>query len=142
MSTQIKITDGFKTYDIVNQEGKLLGQFSFNPSDVNIIHRHTEVVKSLQNIEQEMKTKEKEVGLEEAIIAMDAVVYEKVNYLLNSDVAKDFFSIMGPFTPLESGEYFIETVLNVIGRVIESETGTRVKKMENKIKKHTAKYHK
>ena len=63
MSEQIKISDGFKTYDIVNQDGKLLGQFSFNPSDVNIVHRHAEVVKSLQNIAQEMETKKEELGL-------------------------------------------------------------------------------
>lgn len=142
MSEQIKISDGFKTFDIVNQDGKLIGQFSFNPSDVNIVHRHAEVVKSLQNIGQEMEIKKEELGLEEAIRAIDAVVYEKINYLLNSDAAKDFFSIMGPFTPLENGQYFIQTVLDAIGQVIQSETGKRVEKMNAKIKKHTTKYHK
>lgn len=141
MSEQIKISDGFKTYDIVNQDGKLLGQFSFNPSDVNIVHRHAEVVKSLQNISQEMETKKEELGLEEAISAIDAVVYDKINYLLNSDAAKDFFSIMGPFTPLEDGQYFIQTVLDAIGQVIQSETEKRAKKAQNKIKKYTSKYH-
>lgn len=141
MSEQIKISDGFKTYDIVNQDGKLLGQFSFNPSDVNIIYRYEEVVKSLQTIGQEMEEKEKELGLKEALSAMDVIVYEKINYLLNADVAKEFFSIMGPFTPLESGEYFVETVLGAIGHVIEMETGKRTKKMDAKIKKHTSKYH-
>ena len=37
MGNVIKINDGFKTYDIQNQDGKLLGQFSFNPADTNII---------------------------------------------------------------------------------------------------------
>ena len=40
MGNVIKINDGFKTYDIVNQDNKLLGQFSFNPSDTNIIKRY------------------------------------------------------------------------------------------------------
>lgn len=141
MGNVIKINDGYKTYDIVNQDDKLLGQFSFNPSDTNIIHRHAEVVEALEKLELDISAKKDETSLDEAFKAVEAVVYEKINYLLNADVAENFFSIMGPFSPLASGQYFIESVIDAIGQAISAETGARVKKINSKIQKHTSKYH-
>lgn len=141
MGNVIKINDGYKTYDIVNQDDKLLGSFSFNPSDTNIIHRHAEVVEALEKLELDISAKKDETSLDEAFKAVEAVVYEKINYLLNADVAENFFSIMGPFSPLASGQYFIESVIDAIGQAISAETGERVKKINSKIQKHTSKYH-
>lgn len=141
MGNVIKINDGYKTYDIVNQDDKLLGSFSFNPSDTNIIHRHAEVVEALEKLELDISAKKDETSLDEVFKAVEAVVYEKINYLLNADVAENFFSIMGPFSPLASGQYFIESVIDAIGQAISAETGARVKKINSKIQKHTSKYH-
>lgn len=141
MGNVIRINDGYKTYDIVNQDGKLLGQFSFNPSDTNIIHRHAEVVEALEKLEMEISAQEEEKSLDKVFKEIEAVVYEKINYLLNADVADNFFSIMGPFSPLASGQYFIESVIDAIGQAISAETGVRVKKINSKIQKHTSKYH-
>lgn len=141
MANKIVINDGYKTYDIENQDGKLLGQFSFNPSDTNIIHRHAEVVEALEKLELDISAKKDETSLDEAFKAVEAVVYEKINYLLNADIAENFFSIMGPFSPLASGQYFIESVIDAIGQAISAETGARVKKINSKIQKHTSKYH-
>lgn len=141
MGNVIKIDDGFRTYDIVNQDNKLLGSFSFNPSDTNIIHRYTEVVESLEKLEMEIDENADEKNLNDAFKSVEGVVFEKINYLLNSDVADNFFSIMGPFSPLASGQFFIESVLDAIGQAIQSETGARVKKINSKIQKHTSKYH-
>ena len=141
MGNVIKINDGYKTYDIVNQDDKLLGSFSFNPSDTNIIHRYAEVVEALEKLELDISAKKDETSLDEAFKAVEAVVYEKINYLLNADVAENFFSIMGPFSPLASGQYFIESVIDAIGQAISAETGARVKKINSKIQKHTSKYH-
>lgn len=141
MGNVIKINDGFKTYDIVNQDDKLLGQFSFNPSDTNIIHRHAEVVEALEKLELDISAKADEKSLNEVFKEVEAVVYEKINYLLDADVADKFFSIMGPFSPLASGQFYIESVLDAIGQAISAETGERVKKISGKIAKHTSKYH-
>ena len=136
MGNKIVIDDGFKTYDIENQDGKLLGQFSFNPSDTNIVHRHAEVVEALEKLEiPDGKDLVSTLG------EIEKVLYEKINYLLDSDVAESFFSIMGPLSPLANGQFFIETVLDAIGQAIQAETGERVKKINGKIRKHTLKYH-
>lgn len=141
MGNVIKVEDGLKTYDIVNQEGKLLGQFTFNPSDTGIILRHEEVIKDLEKLQLNIPTDDSENSFGKALKELEEVVYEKIDYLVGADVAKTFFSIMGPFSPLASGQYFIETVLNAIGGAIQAETGERVKKVNSKIAKHTAKYH-
>lgn len=141
MSNVIKIDDGFKTFDIVNMEGKLLGQFSFNPSDTNIIKRHKEVIESLEKIFSEIPEDLKEENINDELINVEKIVCEKIDYLLNTEAAEEFFSVMGPFSPLESGQFFVESVINAIGQAISVETGERVKKINSKIKKHTSKYH-
>lgn len=140
MANVIKINDGVKVYDIVNQDGKLLGSFSFNPSDTNILKRHAEVVADLENLNLDEHLS-KEMTTEEVYARLEAIVHEKLNYLLNADVADDFFSIMGAFSPLASGQFFVESVFDAIGQAIQAETGERVKKINNKIQKHTSKYH-
>ena len=137
MANKIIIDDGLKTYDIENKDGQVLGQFSFNPSDTSIIHRYEEVIKDLS----ELSFHEETENLDEELKRVEAVIYEKINYLLNADVAEAFFSIMGALTPLASGQYFIESVLDAIGQAIQIETGERVKKVSSKIAKHTSKYH-
>ena len=141
MAKDIIVDDGLLTYDIKNKQGKILGQFSFNPSDTNIIHRHAEVVEALEKLETEISAMVDKDNLDDSFKAFESIVFEKINYLLNADVAENFFSIMGPFTPLASGQYFIETVIDAIGQAIQAETGERVKKINSKIKKHTSKYH-
>lgn len=141
MAERIIIDDGFKTYEIANKEGKVLGTFSFNPSDTNIIKRHTEVVAALEKLEMQKPEGETEEKWEDTMQEMEKIVFEKIDYLLNAEVSKDFFSIMGPFSPLASGQYFVESVIDAIGQAIQAETGARVKKINSKIKKHTSKYH-
>ena len=137
MANKIIIDDGFKTYDIENNEGKVLGQFSFNPSDTSIIRRHEKVLNDLSNL----SFGDDEENIEEEFKRIEEVIAEKINYLLNSNASEAFFSIMGPLTPLENGQYFIESVLDAIGQAIQIETGERVQKISNKISKHTSKYH-
>lgn len=140
MSEQIKVADGTKTYDLVNQEGKLLGQLTFNPSDTNILERHAEVMKQLRKMEEFSKTV-RNTTVSEDMAELNRIVYEKIDYLLNADVSKTLFSIMGPFSPLANGQFFVENVMDAIAKVIQADTEKQSKKISNKIKKHTAKYH-
>ena len=142
MSEQIKIDSGLKTYDLVNLDGKLLGQLTFNPSDVNIVKRHAEVMRQLEELKKNFNKNVKESSISEDLAELDRIVYEKVDYLLNADVSKTLFSIMGPFSPLASGQFFIENVMDAIGKVIQAESAKKAEKVRQKINKHTAKYHK
>ena len=142
MGNVVTIDDGLKTYDIQNKEGKILGQFSFNPGDTGIVKRYNKALENFEKVFSEIDKIEDDAELEQYIDALDAKVYEFVDSIFDADIASNFFSIMGPFSLLESGSFFVENVLDVIGSVIQSETGERVQKLDKKIKKHTAKYHK
>lgn len=141
MSNQIIIDDGFKTYELVNKEKKVLGVIAFNPSDVNIVHRYKKVVEELEKIDVNVKAEGDTEETIEAIRQADEIAYEKINYLANADVAKTLFSIMGPYSIMPSGQSFVEYIMEVIANIITQETGVRVKKMNKRIQKHTSKYH-
>ena len=136
---EVIVDSGLCTYDIKDKEGRLLGQFTFNPSDTDIVKRHEKVVSAFEKMEiPDMNGNNLAKGLEK----IDSFIYEQINYLLDSkEVAESFFSIMGPLSPLASGQFFVESVLDAIGQAIQMETGERVKKISGKIRKHTSKYH-
>ena len=60
----------------------------------------------------------------------------------STDSKESFFSILGPFSPLASGKLFFEEVVDAIGRVIETETEHRAKKVRTRMNKYVAKYRK
>lgn len=140
MSNKIVVNSGFKTYDLVNEKDEFLGQISFNPSDTDITQRYKKVVEELEKMDVDAKEGEEPEDFIETIRQLNEIVYEKVNYLVNADIAETFFSIMGPFSLMPSGQYFVEYVIEVIGNIIAQETGARVKKMNKRIQKHTDKY--
>lgn len=134
-SNDIVIDDGSKVYNIKNKQGKMLGRFEFRPSDTNIVKRYEEVVdffnsfKLPEDTDESMETAEKELK-------------EKMSYLIGADADESFFSIMGPFSALASGELFIENVLGAIANVIEREMSVRTKRVQRRMNKYVAKYHK
>ena len=141
MSNKITINTGFKTYDLVNEKDELLGQISFNPSDVNIAQRYKKVVEELEKMDISEKPSNETEDLIESIRKADEIIYEKINYLTNADIAETLFSIMGPFSLMPTGQYFVEYIMEEIGNIITQETGKRVKKMNKRIQKYTKKYH-
>lgn len=133
-TNDIIIDDGSKVYNIKNKQGKMLGKFEFRPSDTNIVERYEEVVDFFNNFtvpenkDDAIKTAEKEM-------------IDKMSYLIGADSKEAFFSIMGPFSALASGELFIENVIGAISKVIEKELSVRTKKVQRRMNKYVAKYH-
>lgn len=131
----IVIDDGVKIYNIKNKQGKFLGKFEFRPADTNIVKRYEEVVDFFNNFtipndsDDAMKNAEKQI-------------IDKISYLIGSDSEKAFFSILGPFSPLASGELFMENVVSAIANVIEKELSVRAPKVKRRMNKYVEKYHK
>lgn len=133
----IVIDDGSKIYDIVNKNGKWLGKFEFRPADTNIIKRYEEVVEFYNNY----KVQEgKDLTVEERN-KVEKEVIDKMSYLIGADAGEAFFTILGAFSPLASGEFFIENVLKSISKVIEQELAVRTSKVQRRVNKYVAKYH-
>lgn len=138
MGNTITIDDGLKTYDIVNKSGKLLGQFSFNPSDTGLINRYKEVSANIIDLGKRL-SKENGTNEEKNRIAED-FIKEQFDYLFNTNISETFFSIMGPLSLL-GDQTFTEVVMNAVANVVKKESGVHLKKLEMRINKHTSKYH-
>lgn len=134
-NNEIIIDDGSKVYNIKNKNGKLLGKFEFRPSDTNIVKRYEEVVDFFNNFSLPEDS-------DKAMQAAEDQMVEKMSYLIGGDAGEAFFSIMGPFSALASGELFIENVLGAIAKVIEKELSVRTKRVQRRMNKYVAKYHK
>ena len=134
-SNDIVIDDGSKVYNIKNKQGKMIGRFEFRPSDTNIINRYEEVVDFFNNFSM---PEEKTGSL---IKEAENQIVEKMSYLIGGNAEEAFFSILGPFSALSSGELFVENVLNAVSGVIERELSVRTKKVQRRMNKYVAKYH-
>lgn len=134
-TNDIIIDDGSKVYNIKNRQGKLLGKFEFRPSDTNIVKRYEEVVEFFNNFSVPENT-------DEAMQVAEKEMTEKMSYLIGGNAEDAFFSIMGPFSALATGELFVENVLKAISKVIEKELSVRTQKVQRRMNKYVAKYHK
>lgn len=134
-TNDIIIDDGSKVYNIKNKRGEILGKFTFRPSDTNIVNRYEEVAEFFNSFKMPEET-------DQAIKVAEKEMTEKMSYLIGGDAGEAFFSIMGPFSALASGELFVENVLGAVANVIERELSVRTKKVLCRMNKYVAKYHK
>lgn len=134
----IIIDDGIQTYRIKNQRGQEIGTFDINPADLDMVHRFEEVAAYLEGLSAEL---EKEADAEKAFEKASEEIKEKFDYLFKAEVSKSFFSVMNPFTPLASGEFFIENVVDAIGKVVQDVFKVRTRKVNARVNKYTDKYH-
>ncbi len=134
-TNDIIIDDGSKVYNIKNKRGEILGKFTFRPSDTNIVNRYEEVVEFFNSFKIPEDT-------DQAIKVAEKEMTEKMSYLIGGDAGEAFFSIMGPFSALASGELFVENVLGAVANVIERELSVRTKRVQRRMNKYVAKYHK
>ena len=136
MAERIKINDGTKTYEIVNQDDVVKGTFTFNPSDANIVKRYNDVMEQLRKYADEVKDEE---DTSEKFIEAQNKVVELMNELTGADTSP-FFSICGALSLMENGNVYAENVLEWIGAVIEKETKKRIKRMDAQANKYLENY--
>lgn len=135
---KIIVDRGLEEYTIEDKKGNILGKFEMNPADMEIVKRYEEVADTISHIADNIDDSRDMVDI---LREMEEKVYKQIDYLFNAEVSQNFFSITSPFTVLASGEFFIENILNAIGKLIEAETGKRFERVQTKISKYTSKYH-
>lgn len=134
---------------IKDHTGKILSEFSFNPSDTGLVERYNEfsdgfeeLRKSINEYETNSNGKSDFEKTNEQLKKINTVIYEKMDKFLNANAAEDIFKVMGPLSPLPSGDYYFTFILEQILKKIENATGARMQKIDMKIRKHTEKYRK
>ena len=120
----------------VDDKGEIIGQFRFNPSDMDIVRRYETVVDSLNAI-----TIAEDAGADELLKISDEIK-KQFDYLLNYNVSEGIFAKCNPFSMTAGGDFYFENVLDGIAGLIEKTTNQRIEKKRKKIEKATSKYHK
>lgn len=122
-------------------------------SDMNILVRLEEVYPEIQKLAVEASNKvaeQKEAGEDEednslfgdapAILKeIDAQMREKLNYIFASDVA-DICEPTGNMYDPVNGEFRFEHIIDVLTGLYANNLTAEFKKMQERVKKHTAKY--
>ena len=139
-SNDIVIDDGSRVYNIKNKRGETLGRFTFVPSDIGIVERYDHAVKTFEELQVYLESGEDD-DKKKITVAQNKMIVE-INQLFNADVAETFFKITGPFSILDSGEFYAVHIIEKIRAVIEKETGVRLGKTKSRADKYTQKYHK
>ena len=136
---KIVVDRGLEQYTIEDKNGTVLGKFEMNHAHAELVKRYEHVAEAVSHIADNVDESKDIVDI---VKEMEEKLNKQIDYLFNSNVSQSFFSITSPFTVLANGEFFVENVLNAIGKLIEAETGKRFEKVQTKIGKYTSKYHK
>lgn len=120
----------------VDDKGEIIGQFRFNPTDMDIVRRYDKVAEKLNSI-----VIEDDADADKLLEVADEVK-SQFDYLLNYSVSDGIFAKCYPFSMTADGDFYFEKVLDGIVGLIEKTTNQRVEKKLKKIQKATAKYHK
>jgi hypothetical protein len=141
-SNDIVIDDGSRIYNIKNKRGEVMGRFKFVPSDMGIVERYEHTIAVFEGLQAKLSNEKEDADIKQIKVEAEAEIKKEVDYLFKANVSGSFFEITSPFTPLESGEFFVESVINAVRAVIEKETGKRLGKAKSRASKYTQKYHK
>ena len=140
MAKQIKTAVEAEEYEFLDASGKPLFTISFHASDIAIIHRYDEVVAYLNKLDT--STLQNAESTSEELARIENELAEQLDKMFNANISEPTYSVMSPFTPLSSGKLYIEEIIEKIGGLIEAETGARLKKVQSRMSKYTAKYQK
>ena len=135
MAKQIQTSVKQAEYEFLDSDGGILFTLRFNP-DLDIARRYEKTVDFLNNMFEGQD--EKDV---DAFFAKSDELKEQLNEMFGSDISTPIFSIMNPFTPLENGKFYVEEIIEKLGQIVESELDVRVKRVQSRQSKYTAKYH-
>lgn len=138
--SKLRVETGALSVEVEDELGQVIGAFSFNPADSNILKRYGAVVDFFNGVSFDEAMPERE-----QIAAMNKLADDiagQFDYLLGAGVAEGLFSQCGPLTVTKNGDFFFEQVLEGVGALIESVTKKRLDKKLAKIKKATEKYEK
>jgi hypothetical protein len=133
----IQINDGSKTYDIQNQNGEIVASVTFKPNDFNILRRVDAVVEEMEKIIESIKNIPPN---SKAIAEKEDELKEKIDALFSADVSTPFFNILGAFSPVGKGRFFVEDVLEKLIGIVRTEYENETAKEKEKLNEYLAEY--
>lgn len=123
----IKIKTGDVSYELKNERGEHIGTITFNPADYDIIRRAEEVEKWFEG------TEISDTLTVDEFFEITDKVKEKFDYLCNRNVSSEVFSVCNPLTALADGSFYFTQILDIILKLVRTETSKRLKESEKRV---------
>ena len=138
------VDDGTREIPIENKFGKLICNIYIRPSDISILDRYEDVIKTLPEIVkplEELSIKnDGTANVEDDWAVLKQVekdLYGQLNYLFDMEEAEEIFAKRNPFSSV-GGRFFCEIVIEAIGNIIESAVESEVKATQKRTEKYLA----
>lgn len=145
---QLVVDDGSVSVPVMNKSGEQIGVFAFRPTDIGIIDRYNEVVKSFDKVTEPLENvtiendgtvdPENEADLA-ALREATKRLYDAVDYLFGGNMAEAFFGKMHPFSPV-NGQFYCAQAIDVVGAFIGRQFEAETAKVEKRVQKYTHGY--
>ena len=137
-----------KSYRIDGDNNRIL---CLDTSDMNIMIRLEETYPEIQKLAVEAgdritaSTGSDDLGsslndITEILKDIDKRMREKVDYIFASDVSDKCAPHGNMFDPVNGGEFRFEHIIEVLSSLYANNITSEFKKMQERVKKHTAKY--
>lgn len=145
-NTGIVVDDGSVIEYIRNKRGEVIGEFTFNPTDLGIIDRYNKAVADFDKITEPLEqvnispdgTAAGEDELE-ALREAEKRLYDACNYIFGGNMSEAFFGKMHPFSPI-NGRFYCENALEALGQYISRRFDREVDKVNKRVTKYTQDY--
>lgn len=139
MLTNIQIDDGMKRVSITNKFGDEVGVFYFNPTDIGIVERFSDLSGEFDEIIaplDSLKDDSNEDAVQNAYREAKDRLFNACNKLFNGNFAEAFFGKVNPFSPV-NGMFYCEQALNAVGEYVGKQFDSELKKIEARARKYT-----
>lgn len=143
----ISVDDGSERVPVLNKQGKEIGVFFFNPTDLGIIDRYNEVVKKFPEVLEPLANVNIDANGEsdddESIAALGEAkekLFELCDYLFGGNFAEAFFGTVHPFSPVSNGLFYCENAISAVGDFITNRFAGRVLDIHDRVEKYTKSY--
>ena len=139
---KLQINTGAKSYEIEDENGKLLGVITIYPNDFNLGKRAKDAEKNILTLLEKAELIANDESRSNEDIAndiydLDCKIKEQLDYMFNSNVSETVFKGLNCLN-LNKGKYFAERFLEMIVPVITKELEASAKASSNRIDKYSS----
>lgn len=130
---ELKINRGFKTYDIVDEDGTPAGTIRFNPADPGIAGRFATATKEIEKLCNVEITPEN-------LNAMDETVKAQMDFAFGAPVSGVLFGANSSLAFCANGKMLVENILDALLPVVKNDIEEAQKAVAKRMEQHTAPY--
>lgn len=130
---EITIDRGYKTYDIKDTDGDLVGTIRFNPADPGIAGRLDEASRKIESLRGKPVTPGN-------MLELDKAIRDQLDYAFGSPVSDVLFGGNSAVAYCDNGRLLLENVLDAILPVVKADIEAAQKASAARMEQYTAPY--